>query len=300
MITALVVLLVAGIDSPKPVTPKPPQRKPPQVKVEEPAEGTPEEIARKKAKPSNGEVDAEVDAALHARVLGQGRTGSAETARKIQAERQAQQRAAYAASHTMVEVRVSLEGPGDHPVYVARIGDRVIASAKNAREIANAIPAGGVRRLDLSGLPTSKDQDVFEASVPADERARLKFVRKSEPLFDPRARPVPGSFQPSKLVQEPDGRFRQEAAFEVGARKSYSVHVAASKPGIVARFFELLAAYFASPPHPMSAQAIISAVTQQVARENEIKESDLQVQIKDDLKQTIFVELLLRRLIDAG
>jgi len=295
MITALVVLLVAGIDSPKPVTPKPPQRKPPQVKVEEPAEGTPEEIARKKAKGSNGEVDAEVDAALHAKVLGQGRTASAETIRRTQA-----QRAANAASHTMVEVRVSLEGPGDHPVYVARIGDRVIASAKNAREIANAIPAGGVRRLDLSGLPTSKDQDVFEASVPADERARLKFVRKSEPLFDPRARPVPGSFQPSKLVQEPDGRFRQEAAFEVGARKSYSVHVAASKPGIVARFFELLAAYFASPPHPMSAQAIISAVTQQVARENEIKESDLQVQIKDDLKQTIFVELLLRRLIDAG
>jgi hypothetical protein len=293
MITALVVLFVAGIDSPKPVTPKPPQRKPPQVKVEEPAEGTPEEIARKKPKRSNGEVDAEVDAEVHKRVIGGVRTGSAETARKIQRQRQAQQQAAYAASHTVVEVRVSLEGS----VYVARIGDRVIRT-NSARDIANAIPAAGVRRLDLSGLPASK-QDAFEKSVPADERARLKFVRKSEPLFDPGARPVPGSFKTGKLAPEPDGGFRQEAAFKVGAGKSYSVHVTASKR-IVARFFELLAAYFASPPHSMSAQAIISAVTQQVARENKIKESDLQVQIKDDLKQTIFVELLLRRLIDAG
>ncbi|MBV8544514.1 MAG: hypothetical protein JO093_09380 [Acidobacteria bacterium] len=296
MITALVVLLVAGIDSPQQVTPKPPQRKPPQVKVEEPA-GTPEEIARKKAKRSNGDVDAEVDAALHARVVGGGRTVSAEEIHRLLA-----QRAAYAASHTVAEVHVSSEGPHDHPVYVARIGDRVIARTNSARDIANAIPAAGVRRLDLSGLSTSRDQDVFKASVPADERDRLEFVQKTEPLFDHRARPVPGSFQTSELVPEPHGSFRQEAAFKVGDGKPYSVHVTASKPGIVARFFELLGAYFrSSPPQPhMSAHAIISAVTQRVARENNIKESDLQVQIKDDLKRTIFGELLLRRLIDAG
>jgi hypothetical protein len=299
MITALVVLLVAGVGSDGPVTQKPPQRKPPQVKVEEPAEETPEKIPPKKAKPSNEEIDAEADAELHKRVIGGGRTYSADTARRMMAAQQA----AHAVAHTMVEVRVTLEGTDAKRVYVARIGDRVIASTNSPRDIANAIPAVGVRRIDLSALG-SKEQDVFKASVPADERARLEFVQKSEPLFDPRARPVPDSLRARGPVEERNGRFRQEAEFKVGGGKPYTVHVTASKPGIVARFFELLGSYFRSSPPHMSAQAIVSAVTKQVIRENKIKDSDLQVQfqvqIKDDLKLTIYAELLLRRLIDAG
>ena len=195
---------------------------------------------------------------------------------------------------------VRIEGGEGRSTYRMQVGERVVET-NDVGQLLDALPPGSEQRLDVSAL-SAKQRAVFKETARRILDARgtdaVRIVEEAEALVDRSARARNMVIHPAE-PNSAGGGYVQAADLTFVNGQRYRISASSSFRATLQHFFERLWTALTSRGPQEDALEITRRVIRETARENNISEDELRVQIHDSLGKSVLVEILVRRLIDA-